>query len=99
MAKDAYKNPQYMDESVKATQKALRDPYGGRKTFPGAKDSSANEDKGSRPVKVGQGDIPVDSWLRGGGKGGEGKPNFNPSRTSRDPATQGSGGRKKSSGK
>jgi hypothetical protein len=100
MAKNAYKNPSYLDESVRATQKALKDPYAGRQTGPRAKDQTGNQDPQSRAAKVGVGDIPVNSWLRGGGKGGEGNPNFNPSRTSsRDPATEGSGGRQKSSGK
>jgi hypothetical protein len=99
MAKDAYKNPQYLDESVRATQKALKDPYGGRQTGPRAKDSSGTEDRGSRTAKVGLGDISPDSWLRGGGKGGESYSGFNPSRVGRNPATEGSGGRKKSSGK
>ena len=52
----------------------------------------------SRPSKVGAGDIPSNSWLRGGGKGGEGYSSFNASRISKNPATEGSGGRKKSPG-
>jgi hypothetical protein len=98
MAKDAYKNPSYLDESVKATQKALKDPYGGRQTGPRPKDQTGNQDSQSRMAKVGVGDIPVNSWLRGGGKGGEGHPSFNASRVSESPATEGSGGRKKSPG-
>ena len=66
---------------------------------PYPKDQTRPQDSGSR-IKTGAGDIPSNSWLRGGGKGGEGNPNFrktgdNPPRS---PATEGSGGRKKSPG-
>ena len=49
-------------------------------------------------IKTGAGDIPSNSWLRGGGKAGEAGPSFNPSRTIRNPATEGAGGRKKTRG-
>jgi hypothetical protein len=65
---------------------------------PYPKDQTRTQDSQSRTAKAGAGDIPANSWLRGGGKGGEGYSSFNPSRTSRNPATEGSGGRKKSPG-
>lgn len=65
---------------------------------PYPKDQSQTQDLQSRPSKVGAGDVPASSWLRGGGKAGEAGPSFNASRTSRNPATEGSGGRKKSPG-
>ena len=65
---------------------------------PYPKDMTQNQDPQGRPAKVGSGDVPANSWLRGGGKAGEAGPSFNPSRTSRNPATEGSGGRKKSPG-
>jgi hypothetical protein len=56
-----------------------RDRYGEPKYFRGApspKDTSRPQD----PVdKQGPGnDVPENSWLRGGGKGGEGKPGYVP---------------------
>lgn len=86
MAKDVYKNPPYMDESIKATRKLLNDPYGGRQTGQRAKDMSRTEDSGSRMAKVGVGDV-ANSWLRGNG---EAKPGFDKtgSHPPRSPATQ-----------
>jgi hypothetical protein len=76
--------------------------YGRPRYLEGApypKDQTRPQDSQSRMAKVGVGDTGSDSWLVGGGKkGGEGYANFNPSRTSRNPATEGSGGRKKSPG-
>ena len=87
MAKDVYKDAPYLDELVKATRKLLKDPYGGRQTGPRAKDMSRTEDSGSRMAKVGIGDIPVNSWLRGNG---ELKPGFDKtgSHPPKSPATQ-----------
>ena len=66
---------------------------------PYPKDESRTQDSQSR-IKTGAGDISPSSWLRGGGKGGEGNPNFSKTGANppRSPATQGSGGRKKSPG-
>ena len=76
--------------------------YGRPKYLSGApypKDMTQNQDPQSRPSKVGAGDIPANSWLRGGGKApGEAYSGFNASRVSKNPATEGSGGRKKSPG-
>ena len=84
MAKDPYKNARYyLDKSIAATRKLLKDPYGGRQTGPRAKDMSQNEDKGSRMAKIGVGDISPSSWLRGGGANNPF--NFHP-----NPATQNS---------
>ena len=90
MAKDPYKNARYyLDESIAATKKLLQNPYGGRQTGSRAKDMSQNEDKGSRMAKTGVGDIPVDSWLRGGGRGGESKPGYDKTGSPpRSPSTQ-----------
>ncbi len=87
MAKDPYKNARYyLDESIAATKKLLQNPYGGRQTGPRAKDMSGTEDKGSRMAKVGVGDIPASSWLRGGAQ----NPNFDKTGSSppRSPSTQ-----------
>ena len=75
--------------------------YGRPKYLMGApypKDMTGNQNPAGRPMKVGAGDVSPDSWLRGGGKGGESYSSFNPSRTSKSPATEGSGGRKPSPG-
>lgn len=76
--------------------------YGRPKYLMGApypKDQTQNQDPQGRPSKVGAGDVSPDSWLRGG-KGGESYPGFNKTGDNppRSPATQGSGGRKKSPG-
>jgi hypothetical protein len=88
-------------ETQKWGQNKSDERYGRPRYLDGApypKDQTRPQDSQSRMAKVGAGDIPANSWLRGGGKGGESYPSFNPSRTSRDPATEGSGGRKKSPG-
>jgi hypothetical protein len=103
MAKDLYgnKGAPFMDESIKATRKLLKDPYAGRAqnmaaTHAGrgggmaAKDRSRNQDPEGKPIKVGTGDIPVNSWMRGGGKGGEGYDCF-----MRTPTGKNRGGREK----